>query len=277
MNTYENNDYGLTPTLYEQEQQRNAIIIKENDRRERIRIRRDNAARGFDQPKPGDKLHVQLDGSAGVRRTRAGIKFERGVRVTVEVVDMSEEDVRDAQAGRLSPAELAKLPDESTREWAARVRVQERNVVSVYGAEQILEDSALHIYQHAPAADEEALEALRARNLQLEEEIRASHADRAELARLRREARMNAPDTNDGRPTRLRAADAVGPAPKVDGPLASIDTGSDIAGLGELEFGSAAPVTGDAATSVMSPGAAPAPSRTTTRGPAPTDPKGAKK
>jgi hypothetical protein len=165
----------LPPTPFELQTARDLEAVKVNNERERRRRRRANQALGYAEPKPGDKLHVQLD-STLLRRGRAGLRLERGRRVTVEVVDMEPEELALAQLnGRL--------------------------VVSVDGAEQIIEDTSLHKASD-PATTFEDRAQLEARNQELEQELQLA---RAEMKRMR-EARQAAGDSKQGEPARLQAA-----------------------------------------------------------------------
>lgn len=171
----------LPPTLYEIEQRRFDLETRRNHKRERIRIRRDNDKKGHAEPVPGTTLYVQLDGSV-TKRNRSGIRFERGQQVSVTVIDADDAETKAQQ-------ETGKL------------------VVNVYGAERILEDSALHVY--AQPTVEHDVEALKTRNSALEEELRVTRADRDELHKTIRDARMGAKDAGDGKPARLQAAAAA--------------------------------------------------------------------
>lgn len=173
----------LPPTPFEIEQARHARVTQDNNLRERYRVRRANQARGFDEPTIGRTYHIQLDGSV-TRRTRSGMRFERNRRVELTVV--SDEDFA-----------------------AAKARSPEAPVVTVLGAEYIIEDSALHVYE-TPLSDVDVDE-LKRSHAALEEEVRLTREDntrlRAQLAE--RAARMSAPESSDGRPARLPAARAV--------------------------------------------------------------------
>lgn len=198
----------LPPTPFELEQERHAITTQQNELRERLRLREANEAKGHAEPKPGDKLHVQLDGSV-TRRGRAGIRFERGARVELEVIDGTEEDVAAKQ-----------------RAGAA--------VVSVLGAERIFEDTALHVFSAPMSPDE--VEDLRAAKAAVEEELRVTRAERDELTAKVRAARMSAPDSPDGRPTRLAAAAKVKAEAQTSAP-ATAPASPAAAGAEHSEFG----------------------------------------
>lgn len=204
----------LPPTPFELEQERHAITTKQNEVRERLRLRQANKAKGHDEPKPGDVLHVQLDGSVS-RRGRAGIRFERGARVELKVIEGTEEEVAAEQrAGKA--------------------------VISVLGAERIFEDSALHVFSTPMSADEVA--DLRAANLALEEELRETKAERDELSAKMRQARMSAPESPDGRPTRLAAAREVKAKAEASAAATTTQTPAAANPPGEhSEFGAPAP------------------------------------
>lgn len=175
-------DQDLPPTFFEIEQRRHDEVNKQNARRERMRLRRDNAAAGHDEPKHGDVLHVQLDGGVTVKRNRAGIRFERGQRHQIKVVDRPDSEVAAMQRSGAS-------------------------VVTIEGAERILEDSSLHVF-NSPA-DMDTLSELQSVKSQLEEELRVTRAENAELAAAMRAARQSAKDPGDGSPARLQAAAAA--------------------------------------------------------------------
>jgi hypothetical protein len=170
----------LPPTPFEVDTERHRIVTEQNARRERIRLRKANAKKGFAEPKVGEVLHIQLDGTI-TRRTRGGVRFERGQRIPVTVVDMDPDRLRQAQMSGQSVTDIA-------------------------GAERIIEDTMLHVYRSAGgSADQSATEAKLAA---VEEELRITRAD---LARAR-EARMEAIDKGDGSPARLAAARKVAAA-----------------------------------------------------------------
>lgn len=186
---------GLPLTPFEVDQIRHAKVNEQNERREIHRIRKSNQRKGYDAPEIGAVYHVQLDGSV-TRRTRGavrrsdgtvipGVRFERNKRVEITVVD-----------------------DESA--IAAKALNADAPVVTVLGMEYILDDDALHVFESAMT--EVDAEELRRANVAQEEELKVT---RAEADRLRREnaelraARMNAPESTDGRPTRLPAANSA--------------------------------------------------------------------
>jgi hypothetical protein len=180
----------LPPTLHEQEVARNRVVIRANERRERARVRAANAKRGFSEPTPGDTLFVQLDGSI-TRRTRSGVRFERYTRIEVQVVEGTEEEVKAKQVAKVASGGVV-------------------DFVSVLGAEYIIEDMALHVYE-SPAATADVQE-LERRKAAVEEELKVSRAENARLQealRKERKARQSAVDTGTGAPNRLQAAAAA--------------------------------------------------------------------
>jgi hypothetical protein len=173
----------LPPTPFELEQLRNAKVTRDNEKREMVRVRRANQAKGFAAPKVGQTYHVQLDSSIS-RRSRSGTRFEKNHRVAVTVVTNEEFE-------------------------AAKARSATAPVVTVLGAEYILEDDALHVFE-APMSDHD-VDALRQRNVELEDEARTAREDNARLRQqlAERAARMSAPESTEGRPTRIPAAQAA--------------------------------------------------------------------
>jgi hypothetical protein len=148
-------------------------ITRRNDEKSRAKLAADNRAAGKAEPRPGDVLYVTP--ARGIKfRGRAGLRFTDAERTKVVVLE------EDATA---KPGEVG---------------------VSVDGAEQILGDDSLVVFQTAAAAGD-AL-ALRAQLDARESELEAA---RSEIARLRAEARRGAKDPGDGTPARLRAAAAV--------------------------------------------------------------------
>lgn len=174
-------EYELPPTPFELEQRRHQITLAQNDERERRRLRKANQANGHDEPTPGTVLHVQLDGSV-TRRNRAGIRFERNTRVPVLVVEGDEFEI----AARRGRGEM---------------------VVSVQGAEQIYADTALHVF--GQASSDADVDTLRSQKDTLEEELRVMRSENDALNARIKAARLAAPESTDGRPTRLRAAAAA--------------------------------------------------------------------
>lgn len=173
---------GLPMTPFEIEQLRHQIVSDINAKRERFRLRAANQAKGFDEPKVGQTYHVQLDGSIS-RRQRGGLRFERGARVEVKVV---------------SDADFEKI----------KANAPDAPVVTVHGAERIIEDTAFHVFDRPM---EEDAERLRQHNAQLVAELEAAREDAAELRRAMEvmKARRAAPESPEGKPTKLAAQAAV--------------------------------------------------------------------
>jgi len=166
----------LPPTQYELDRLRDERTIAANERRERRRLRIANRKAGHSEPRPGDVMHVSIADRNLTRRTRAGVKFERGQRVEVKILDRTDEEIVELQRAGAT-------------------------VVNVYGAERILEDEALAVRSSPSAADMD-VDKLRRAVTDLETE---NQLQREELKRLR-EARQSAADAGDGRPSRLIAA-----------------------------------------------------------------------
>lgn len=180
-------DEGFPLTAFEVEQLRHTRINSENDSRERRRLRKANRAKGFDEPAIGKKYWVQLDSSVP-RRTRAGMRFERNQRVELTVVADDEFD----QA------------------------VEGAAVITVIGAEHLIEDSAFHVTERPEGAED--IDQLK---LSRDQAIdKANHAER-EGKRLREEnarlaaamaamkAGRAAPESKSGEPTKLGARAAA--------------------------------------------------------------------
>lgn len=184
-------------TLDPEEQARHhAEVMARNEARERARISGLNRAAGHPEPKPGDKLYVHLALRDTKKRSRAGVTFEENTRTEVLVVD-----VPDTDFGRLSLEKRHLAGDK---------------VVSVAGAEMILADTGLNV--RPVSADEIDASELRKQLAQVTAERDRAKEDYArEVARARRDA----PESNDGRPSKLRAADKardkLGPPPGDDG------------------------------------------------------------
>lgn len=181
----------LPPTPAEQMEAVNRLVTKENDRRERLRRARDNRRRGHEEPREGAVMFVSLDRTIEARR-RAGVRFERGHRAKVLVIDASDADIAKI-------LESGNLPEGAD------------GVVNIDGAEQILADDALVVHQSAAGA-EDALQ------LRRENEALATEAARLreEIASLR-SARMGAGPSTHGEPSRLNAArEAAAKASKAD-------------------------------------------------------------
>ena len=174
----------LPPTPFEIEEARHAKISAENAHRERARLHRDNRRAGHPVPKDGDTFYVSLDRTVP-RRTRSGLKFEKdNPRVAVQIRDLPDAEIAEMQRSGVY-------------------------VVGIEGAERLLEDAALHVHHRAQDLDDRDVEALRAQTRAVEEELKTT---REELKRLR-DARMNAPDKGDGRPSRIPAGQAAGAKP----------------------------------------------------------------
>lgn len=180
----------LPPTQFELEQQRHLVVTAQNEERERRRRRRANRTKGHPVPKVGEMLYVSIDRTLP-RRTRAGIRFERGQRLDVTVVDASDDEIE------------------------ARQRAGQR-VINLDGAEKLYEDTSLNVFS-TPAVELEAAE-LRQKNEALEEEVTLM---RAELARVKEvRAARAAAESKAGEPARLNAARAAqgGPPAKASQP-----------------------------------------------------------
>lgn len=172
----------LPPTSAEMMEATNRLVTQENTLRERLRVARDNRRKGLPAPAVGAKLYVSLDRAIDARR-RAGVRFERGHRSTIEVIDATDEEVIAIQEKNVFPKGVD-------------------GVVNVWGAEQILEDDALLVHQTAEAVDPQEVKGLRDHNQAVERE---NAALREEVAKLR-QARMAAPPSAHGEPSRLIAA-----------------------------------------------------------------------
>ncbi len=157
----------------------NEEVTRKNEERARAKLAASNRAKNIRAPKVGDTLFVAP--ARGIKaRGRAGLRFTEDARTRVLVVKDGEE---------LEPAK----PGEP-------VRV----VTTVNGAEQILGDDSLVVFQSAADAGKEA--ELRSELTAREREIKLMGE---ELARLRADARRNAKDSDDGSPARLKAAAAA--------------------------------------------------------------------
>lgn len=140
-----------------------------NEERDRQQRAAANRAAGKAEPRPGDKLFVQT--ARGIKsRSRAGIRFDQERRIEVLVVG----------------------EDAEPRPGAV--------TTTVAGAEEIIGDDSLVVYQ-TQATEADAME-LRAENERLAQEVKKL----TEQNRLLREARMSAPESKHGEPSRLRAA-----------------------------------------------------------------------
>lgn len=161
----------------EEQAAKHAAIMAANERRDLERVAAKNRASGHAKPEPGDRLYVTtMRGIA--RRGRAGIRFVQEARTELLVVDNDPDRRGEVPAGTAT--------------------------VTVDGAEAILHDDALNVSTR-PATDAEAAD-LRTELAARDSELAAA---KAEIERLRREARQSAPPDPQGGPTRLRAARKV--------------------------------------------------------------------
>lgn len=176
----------LPPTPAEIMEATNRLVSANNAERERLRVARDNRRKGYDEPRPGTKMYVSLDRTIEQRR-RAGVRFERGHRFVVLVLDVDDETIAAAQDKSL-------MPDDKAMPTGVD------GIVNVWGAEQILADDALTVHQNASSPEDTE---------QLRRENDALAADaarlREELAAMRA-ARSQAPPSEHGEPSRLIAA-----------------------------------------------------------------------
>lgn len=190
----------LPPTLHEQQMMRDREVMSLNAERERRRLYEANRAAGHPTPRVGDKLHVQLDSSVS-RRGRAGIRFERGKRITLEIVDVDENGCVQGLPIR-TDRDGHPLPNLNGTPLAQLQRDMGLLIISVEGAEAIYEDSALHKSTYADSSSFEDMTALAQRNAQLEEELQLARVENKKL----REARQAAGESKQGEPARLQAA-----------------------------------------------------------------------
>src|SRR4051812_47036980 len=116
----------LPPTQFQMENERHRLTVNENNERERLRLREANEKAGWPEPEPGDVLYIQLDGTL-VHRNRAGLRFERGQRTAVVVIEGEEQEVRAKQQAGYTERGMS--------------------VVSIYGAELLIEDKSFHKYK----------------------------------------------------------------------------------------------------------------------------------
>lgn len=161
----------------EEQAQRHAQEMARNDHRERERVAAKNRLNGHAKPEPGDRLWVTT--ARGIpRRGRAGIRFTQDARTELVVVP-NDPDLRGEVPPGVTP-------------------------VTVDGAEAILHDSDLNVSSR-PATDAEAADLrgqLADRDARIAEQAK-------EIARLKAEARKDAPPDPNGGPARLRAARKV--------------------------------------------------------------------
>jgi len=166
----------------EEQAAKNAAILAENEAKERDRIAAANLAAGHAKPEPG--AHYWVTAARGItRRSRAGVTFgqERLQLVVVESVS----DPGDLPAGAIA--------------------------INVNQANAILNDNGLNV--HTRSATEAEAADLRT---QLQARTAENAALKAEVERLKREARQQAPADPNGGPSRLAAARKV-KAPDPDG------------------------------------------------------------
>lgn len=191
----------LPPTAYDLQRQRDRVVLAEDAERERLRLRADNHDRGHEEPKPGDRFYVQLDGSI-LRRRRSGVEFVRNTRIGLVVVEGPEDEVRKMQM--------------------ANKTIDGLGVVGVLGMEYIFEDHALHVFE--VPLDEANVKALRDSHELLEKRLAEANAELEALRTEKRNARMNAVDNGDGRPSRLPAQRSVKPAqaPQASAPTPAV-------------------------------------------------------
>lgn len=166
----------------EEQAQRHAQVMAQNDQRTRERVAAKNRLNGHAKPEPGDRMWVTT--ARGIpRRGRAGIRFVMEGRTELIVVH-NDPDLRGEIPSGVTP-------------------------VTVDGAEEILHDADLNVSSR-PATDAEAAD------------LRSQLADRdariaeqaKEITRLKAEARQAATPDPSGGPARLRAARKV---PEPDG------------------------------------------------------------
>lgn len=142
-----------------------------------------NRAAGLPEPKPGDRLYVQLQ--VGItQRSRAGVVFQANRRTVVEVVE-------------------ADSPPEDRRPESGVDAC-----VTPAQAEEILEDTALSVGARSGGEVDGA---------KLRAQVERLEAENQKLRTKIRDARMNAKDSGDGKPVRLQAARAAGEGGEGDG------------------------------------------------------------
>jgi hypothetical protein len=171
----------------EEVKRQHAAMTETLQGRHRNTVAKANRAKGFPQPKVGDTFYGWLRKSvrSGVR-SREGINFEPGQNVTIKVVADEEGDTRDVRPVRLAGT----------------------STVTVDGMERIFEDDTLVINRDPTAIVTDDIATLDAAGLRAAQEAAAARSAAAgkRLAELEAEARRNAPDPGDGRPSRLPAA-----------------------------------------------------------------------
>lgn len=186
----------LPPTPAEQMEVTNRLVTAENDKRTRLRRARDNRAKGHEAPRPGTRMFISLDRAIEARR-RAGHRFERGQRATILIVDATDEEIAKAQERGVFPEGVD-------------------GVVNVDGAERILEDDALMVHQSAHGLED--IDALRREKDALAAELARAREENATL----RQARMAAPPSKQGEPSRLIAAREAAAVKVADKPAEKI-------------------------------------------------------
>ncbi len=140
--------------------------------RQIVKLALKNRAAGLPEPRPGDRLYVQLQ--VGIpARSRAGVVFVQNKRTVVEVVD-SDASAEDRKPG--SGVDACVTPAQ---------------------AEEILADTALSVGARSSTEVDGA---------KLRAQLDRVEAENQKLRQQIRDARMNAKDGGDGRPSRLDAA-----------------------------------------------------------------------
>lgn len=215
----------LPPTPFELDQERHRLVIEDNNVRERYRVREANAEKGWDEPKPGEVIYVQLDGTL-VHRNRSGLRFERNQRIAVVVIEGTEQQVRAKQQAGYTERGM--------------------QVVSIYGADLIIQDTSLHKYKGPMAPDD--IDSLKRDNAAKDEALRLAQEQLRQLQAQMSEARRGAAPSRDGRPSKLNAqAAAAAAAGTTPGAVASKSAELGLTEGEEPEFGGAPP-TPDAPT-----------------------------
>lgn len=162
----------------------NARITADLERRHREHVAKANRAKGHPEPKVGDTFYGWLRKQVrGNVRTREGISFEPGQNVKILVGDPD-------SAEHVAAAQKAGGP-----------------LVSIDGMERIFEDDTLVVGRDMTAVASEHLAAANARAAELAQQNAELAQRNAELEAKVAEAMRNAPESTDGRPSRLPAAD----------------------------------------------------------------------
>jgi hypothetical protein len=191
----------IPPTLYEIDEARHRQVRAVDAKRERIRLRLANQANDIREPRPGDKLYVQLE-NAITRRSRGGVRFERRTRYVVEVVDVAPEGTSAAELKAAQVAAGGRYLVMTQAELKA-AQAAGRHLVDVEGAELIFEDKAFLKFT-VPMSDDD-MEALKGSHEALERTTREQALELETLRAELRRARQNAPESAEGKPMRLRA------------------------------------------------------------------------